>query len=131
MKKIIVTEKAPKAIGPYSQAVEINSTLFVSGQIPVDPQTGSVVEADIKLQTTQVLKNLGLILSSAGYNYTDVVKTTCMLSDMANFSAMNEIYATYFTKDFPARSTFQAAKLPLGVLVEIDAIAAKTISHDL
>ena len=130
MKKIIVTEKAPKAIGPYSQAVEINLTLYVSGQIPIDPATGEVLSADIKIQTAQVLKNLGSVLSSAGYNYSDVVKTTCMLSDMANFAAMNEIYASVFTKDFPARSTFQAAKLPLGVLVEIDAVASKAVKQD-
>ena len=130
MKKIITTEKAPKAIGPYSQAVEINSTLFISGQIPVNPATGEVVVDEIKEQTHQVLKNLGTILSSAGYSYSDVVKTTCMLSDMANFAAMNEVYSKYFTKDFPARSTFQVVKLPLGVLIEIEAIAGKLNKPD-
>lgn len=125
MKRIITTEKAPKAIGPYSQAVEVNSMLFISGQIPVNPATGEVVASDIKEQTHQVLKNIGAILSSTGYSYADVVKTTCMLSDIANFSSMNEVYSSYFLKDFPARATFQAAKLPLGVLVEIEAIAVK------
>jgi 2-iminobutanoate/2-iminopropanoate deaminase len=129
MKKIINTDKAPKAIGPYSQAVEINSTLYISGQIPINPETGQIVESDITAQTEQVMKNIGSILSSAGYSYTDVVKSTCMLSDMANFKAMNEVYAKYYTKDFPARSTFQVAALPLGVLVEIETIAAKKLEE--
>jgi 2-iminobutanoate/2-iminopropanoate deaminase len=125
MKKIIQTNKAPQAIGPYSQAIEINGSLFVSGQIPVDPATGNVVKDDIVEQTHQVLKNLSSILSAAGYSMSDVVKTTCMLSDMANFTAMNGVYAEYFTSEFPARSTFQVVALPKGVLVEIDAIAMK------
>lgn len=125
MKKIIQTNKAPQAIGPYSQAIEINGSLFVSGQIPVNPATGNVVKDDIIEQTHQVLKNLSSILSAAGYSMTDVVKTTCMLSDMANFTAMNGVYAEYFTSEFPARSTFQVVALPKGVLVEIDAIAIK------
>ncbi len=126
MKKIIQTDKSPKAIGPYSQAVEIDSTLYISGQIPVDPATNEIVSGGIIEQTEQVLKNIGSILTSAGYSFNDVVKTTCMLSDIKDFSAMNEVYARYFTKDFPVRSTFQAAALPKGVLVEIDAIAVKT-----
>ncbi|HEY9122800.1 MAG TPA: RidA family protein [Bacteroidales bacterium] len=125
MKKIIQTNKAPQAIGPYSQAIEINGSLFVSGQIPVDPATGNVVKEDIIEQTHQVLKNLSSILSAAGYSMSDVVKTTCMLSDMANFAAMNSVYAEYFTSEYPARSTFQVVALPKGVLVEIDAIAMK------
>jgi 2-iminobutanoate/2-iminopropanoate deaminase len=130
MKEIIQTNKAPKAIGPYSQAVEINSTLFISGQIPIDPITGLIVGDDIAEQTEQVLKNIGNILSAAGYSFSDVIKSTCMLSDMANFKIMNEVYSKYYFKDYPARSTFQVAALPLGVLVEIETIAAKDINKE-
>ncbi|HQG72923.1 RidA family protein, partial [Tenuifilum sp.] len=101
-KKIICTEKAPKAVGPYSQAVEANGFLFISGQIPIDPSTGKVVEGRIKEQTEQVLKNIGAILKEAGLDYKNVVKTTCLLSDMDNFAAMNEVYARYFTSEMPA-----------------------------
>jgi 2-iminobutanoate/2-iminopropanoate deaminase len=125
MKRIITTEKAPKAIGPYNQAVEINSTLYISGQIPLDPLSGEIVQGGIIEQTERVMKNIGIILSAAGYSYTDVVKSTCMLSDINNFAAMNEVYAKYYTKDFPARSTFQVAALPKNVMVEIETIAAK------
>lgn len=125
MKRIILTDKAPKAIGPYSQAVEINDTLYTSGQIPINPITGEIVEGGISEQTEQVFKNLGIILSAAGYGFADVVKTTCMLSNMANFGIFNEIYAKYFTYNFPARSTFQAAALPKNVLVEIECVAVK------
>jgi 2-iminobutanoate/2-iminopropanoate deaminase len=128
MKRIITTEKAPKAIGPYSQAVEINDTLYTSGQIPLDPLTNQVVEGGITEQTHQVLKNLSTVLSSAGYNFSDIVKTTCMLSDMTNFAAFNEVYAQYFSYNFPARSTFQAAALPRNVLVEIECVAVKSIN---
>lgn len=130
MKMIITTEKAPKAIGPYSQAVEINSTLYLSGQLPMDPATNQIVSGGITEQTEQVMKNIGAVLSAAGYSYSDVVKSTCFLSDMANFKAMNEVYSKYYSKDFPARSTIQAAALPLGVLVEIDSIAAKSRDGD-
>jgi len=130
MKKIIGTDKAPKAIGPYSQAVEINNTLYISGQIPIDPATGEIVKGGITEQTEQVLKNIGIILSSAGYSFNDVVKSTCMLTDLANFPVMNEIYAKYYTKDFPARSTFQAAALPREVMIEIDTIAAKKSENE-
>ncbi len=130
MKRIITTDKAPKAIGPYNQAVEINSTLYISGQIPVNPTTGEIISGGIAEQTEQVMKNIGIILSAAGYSYSDVVKSTCMLSDINNFSIMNEIYSKYFIKDFPARATFQAAALPKGVLVEIEAIAAKRAEND-
>lgn len=126
MKRIIITEKAPKAIGPYNQAIEINHTLYISGQIPVDPATNEIVKGGIVEQTEQVLKNIGSALSSAGYSYSDVVKTTVILTDIKNFTAMNEVYAKYFIKDFPARTTFQAVALPKGVLIEIDTIAAKT-----
>lgn len=130
MKKIITTDKAPKAIGPYSQAVEINHTLYISGQIPLDPAIGEIVPGGIVEQTEQVMKNIGIILSSAGYSYSDVVKSTCMIADLANFSAMNEVYAKYYTKDFPARSTFQTSALPRGVMIEIDTIAAKRSENE-
>ncbi len=125
MKRIIRTENAPKAIGPYSQAIEANGTLYISGQIPIDPQTAQVVEGGIKEQTVQVLKNIGGILAEAGYDYPDIVKCTCLLSDMNNFAAMNEIYGTYFTHEQPARAAYGVVKLPLGVLIEIECIAVK------
>lgn len=104
MGKIIHTEKAPKALGPYSQAVEANGTLYISGQVPIDPLTNKIVEGGITEQTTQVMKNIGAILEEAGYKYSDVVKSTCLLSDMANFSAMNAVYGSYYTENFPARA---------------------------
>jgi len=125
MKKIIVTEKAPKAIGPYSQAVESNGMLFISGQIPIDPSIGKMIEGGIKEQVDQVLKNIGSILQAAGYSYSNVVKTTCLLSDMDNFAAMNEVYARYFTNEMPARAAYGVVKLPLGALIEIESIAVK------
>lgn len=125
MKRIIQTSKAPAAIGPYSQAVEIGGTLYVSGQIPLDPQTMKVVEGGIQEQTEQVLMNIGAILEAAGYHYRDVVKSTCLLSDMADFKAMNEVYAKYYPENAPARAAFAVKDLPLGVLIEIEAIAAK------
>jgi len=125
MKKIISTEHAPKAVGPYSQAVEANGFLFISGQIPINPQTSSIVEGGIKEQTEQVLKNIGAILKQAGLDYSNVVKSTCLLSDMDNFAAMNEVYAKYFTNEMPARAAYGVVKLPLGVLIEIECIAAK------
>ena len=125
MKKIISTDKAPQAIGPYSQAVETNGTLYISGQVPIDPQTGKVVEGGIKEQTGQVMKNIGAILETAGYAYSDVVKSTCLLSDMANFKDMNEVYGSYYKEDPPARAAFAVKELPLGVLVEIETIAVK------
>ncbi|MGD9978642.1 MAG: RidA family protein [Bacteroidales bacterium] len=125
MKKIISTELAPKAVGPYSQAVEANGFVFISGQIPVNPQTGGIVEGGIKEQAAQVLKNIGAILERANLNYSNVVKTTCLLSDMGNFAAMNEIYAQYFTSEMPARAAYGVVKLPLGVLVEIECIAVR------
>lgn len=125
MKRIIQTSKAPSAIGPYSQAVEVNGTLYVSGQIPLDPETMKVVEGGIQEQTRQVLKNIGAILHEAGYDYSDVVKSTCLLSDMVNFKAMNEIYGTYYPENSPARAAFAVKDLPLGVLIEIETIAVK------
>ncbi len=125
MKKIIYTENAPQAVGAYSQAVEINGTLYISGQIPMIPETGKVVEGSIKEQTEQVMKNIGAILKAAGYSYEDVVKSTCLLDDMDNFKAMNEVYAKYYTKNPPARAAFGVVKLPLGVMIEIETIAVK------
>ena len=124
MKKIIHTENAPKAVGPYSQAVEANGMLFISGQIPINPETTTVPEG-IEAQTEQVMKNIGAILNEAGYTYQDVVKSTCLLSDMANFKAMNEVYGKYYTENPPARAAFAVRELPLGVLVEIETIASK------
>lgn len=125
MKRIIQTNNAPAAIGPYSQAVEVNGTLYVSGQIPLDPASMKIVEGGIQEQTAQVLSNIGAILKEAGYDYKDVVKSTCLLSDMANFKAMNEIYAKYYSEDAPARAAFAVKELPLGVLIEIETIAVK------
>lgn len=124
MKKIIFTEKAPKAIGPYSQATEINGTLYISGQVPVNPETGKIPEG-IKEQTEQVMKNIEAILVAAGYAFSDVVKSTCLLSDMENFQAMNEVYGAYYNENPPARAAYGVVKLPLGVLVEIETIAVK------
>jgi len=124
MKKIIYTKNAPQAIGPYSQAVEINGTLYISGQVPVNPTTGEVPEG-IKAQTEQVMKNIGAILEAAGYSYKNVVKSTCLLSDMANFKAMNEVYGSVYKEDPPARAAYGVVQLPLGALVEIETIAVK------
>ena len=123
-KRIINTDSAPKAIGPYSQAVEVNGFLYVSGQIPVNPATETIPEG-INEQTEQVMKNIEAILKEVGYTFKDVVKSTCLLSDIANFKAMNEVYGKYYTADCPARAAFAVKDLPLGVLVEIETIAAK------
>jgi len=125
MKKIISTVNAPQAIGPYSQAVEANNTLYISGQIAINPETGKLIEGDIKEQTELVLKNIGAILEEAGYAYSDVVKSTCLLSDMNNFAAMNEVYASFYPTKAPARAAYQVVKLPLGALIEIETIAVK------
>jgi 2-iminobutanoate/2-iminopropanoate deaminase len=125
MKRVINTSEAPAAIGPYSQAIEVNGTLYISGQIPLDPATATVVEGGIKEQTLQVMKNIGAILKAAGYDYSDVVKSTCLLSDMGNFKAMNEVYGTFYPENCPARAAFAVKELPLGVLVEIETVAAK------
>ncbi len=125
MKKVIYTSKAPDAVGPYSQAIETNGMLFISGQIPIDPEAGKVVEGGIREQTEQVLKNIRAILDEAGYSPDDVVKSTCLLDDMNNFAAMNEVYASFYSNDPPARAAYQVTKLPLGVMIEIETIAAK------
>lgn len=124
-KRIIQTSNAPAAIGPYSQAVEIKGTLYISGQIAIDPQTGNVVNGGITEQTKQVMENIGAILEAAGYSYENVVKSTCMLSDIANFTAMNEVYANYYNVNPPARAAFAVKDLPKGVLIEIETIAVK------
>ena len=125
MKKIIKTDKAPQAIGPYSQAIEMNGMLFISGQIPIDPATSKIVEGGIKEQTEQVMKNIGAILAEAGYTFDDVVKSTCLLSDMDNFAAMNSVYGKYYPENPPSRAAYGVVKLPLGVLIEIETIAVK------
>jgi 2-iminobutanoate/2-iminopropanoate deaminase len=124
MRKIISTEQAPKAIGPYSQAVVLNGVAYLSGQIPLDPATGQLVEGDIAAQTERVLQNLKAVLEASGASLESVLKTTVFLKDMADFPKMNEVYARYFSSNPPARSTVQAARLPRDVSVEIDAIAA-------
>ena len=124
-KKIITTDKAPAAIGPYSQAVECGGTLYVSGQIPLNPATGKLVEGDISAQTEQVFSNISAILQAAGCNFDNVVKTTVFITDMALFAEMNEVYKKYYTANCPARSTVAVKALPLGALVEIETVAAK------
>jgi 2-iminobutanoate/2-iminopropanoate deaminase len=123
VKKEGKTTSAPAAIGPYSQAIVANGLVFVSGQIPLDPQTNQLVEGDIAAQTHRVLNNLQAVLAAAGSSLEKALKTTVFLADMADFSRMNEIYATYFTEIPPARATVQAARLPRDVRVEIDVIA--------
>jgi 2-iminobutanoate/2-iminopropanoate deaminase len=125
MKKVIFTENAPKAVGPYSQAIEKNGMLFISGQIPINPQTGQIVEGGIKEQTRQVMENIGAILEIAGYTFDEVVKSTCLLNNMDNFAAMNEVYASYYKTNPPARAAYGVVRLPLGSLIEIETIAMK------
>lgn len=120
MKRTINSEKAPKAIGPYSQAVEANGTLYISGQLPVDVATGKFVEGGVKEQTEQVMKNIGYILEEAGYSYKDVVKSTCLLSDISGFADMNAVYGEYYKEECPARAAFAVKDLPLGAMVEIE-----------
>ena len=124
MKKVIASPNAPKAVGPYSQAIGLDGTLFVSGQLPVNPLTGKVPDS-VEEQTRQSLTNVGSILAEAGLSFDDVVKTTVLLDDIADFSAMNAVYAEFFPDMKPARVCFQVAALPLGVKVEIDAVAGK------
>jgi len=123
MKEIITTQNAPKAAGPYSQAVRLNGIVFLSGQIPADPQTGELAAGSIQLQTERVLENLKAVLVAAGLTFENVVKTTVFLKNMADFAQMNETYAKYFHTNPPARSTVEVARLPRDVQVEIDAIA--------
>jgi len=125
MKKIIHSPRAPKAVGPYSQAVEANGILYISGQLPIDAATGKFVEGGASEQAAQCLKNIGYILEEAGYSYADVVKSTVLLANMDDFGAMNEVYAKFYNEPFPARMAYQVAKLPMGALVEIETIATK------
>ncbi len=125
MKEIIATEKAPAAIGPYSQAVKAGQTVYISGQLPLDPSTGEFASEDIQGQTEQSLKNIESILKEAGYTLNDVVKTTVLLSKIEDFTAMNEVYTRYFAENSPARAAFAVKDLPKNALVEIEAIAWK------
>lgn len=125
MKRIINTENAPAAIGPYSQAIEANGTLYISGQIPVNPKTSKIVEGGVREQAEMVMKNIEAILTEAGYTFGDVIKSTCLLSDMSNFAVMNEVYGSRYPENPPARAAFAVKELPLGVLVEIETIAVK------
>lgn len=125
MKQAIITAKAPTAIGPYSQAIEANGFVYASGQLPIDPATGQFPDGGIKEQTRQSLLNAQAILKEAGLDLTNVVKTTVLLADIADFAAMNDVYAEFFTQPFPARSAFAVKALPKGALVEIECIAAK------
>ncbi len=124
MKKIIATDKAPAAIGPYSQAIEVNGTVYTSGVIPVNPQTGEIPEGTVA-QAKQALTNLTNLLQAAGTGMDKVVKTTVFIKDMNDFAAINEVYASFFTADFPARSCVEVARLPKDVMLEIEAIAEK------
>lgn len=124
MKKIIATAEAPAAVGPYSQAVEAGGTLYISGQLPIDPSTKAMPDG-VKAQTQQSLKNIAAILEAAGYTKNDVVKSTVLLKDIADFGAMNEVYAGFYTENPPARVAYQVAALPMGALVEIETIAVK------
>ncbi len=124
MKQAVSSPDAPKAIGPYSPAVRAGQLLFVSGQVPFDPATGNMVEGDISVQARRVLDNIGALLKAGNLAFSDVVRTTIFLADMNDFTAVNEVYATYFSQPFPARATVQVARLPKDARVEIDAIAA-------
>ena len=125
MKRIIETDQAPQAIGPYSQAIEANGTLYISGQIAIDTATGELIEGDIKAQADLVLTNIGAILKAAGYSYEHVVKSTVLLTTMDHFAEMNEVYNRYYGVNRPARAAFAALGLPKGALVEIETIAVK------
>lgn len=125
MKKIIYSPEAPLAIGPYSQAVEKNGMLFISGQLAIDVKTQKLVEGGIKEQTAQVMKNIGHILAEAGYTPADVVKSTVLLKDLSHFAEMNEVYGQFYTENPPARAAYEVSKLPLGGLIEIETIAMK------
>ncbi len=125
MKKVISTPNAPAAIGPYSQAILSGNTLYISGQVPIVPATGKLIEGDITAQTEQVMRNIKAILDEAGFTFQDVVKSTCLLASMDYFKPMNEVYAKYYPTDSPARAAFAVQALPMGALVEIETIAVK------
>ncbi len=124
IKEVLHTDLAPAAVGPYSQAIAANGFVFTSGQVPIDPKAGKIVATTIEEQTEQVMKNLQCVLAQGGVSFDRVVKTTCFLADIADFAAVNEIYASKFEAPFPARSAFQVAALPAGGLVEIEVVAA-------
>jgi 2-iminobutanoate/2-iminopropanoate deaminase len=124
MKQAISSPEAPKAIGPYSQAVRAGQLLFVSGQVPLDPATGQIVDGDIAAQTRRVFDNLAAVLKAGGRSFADVVRTTVFLADMNDFATVNEVYGTYFSEPYPARATVQVARLPKDARVEIDVIAS-------
>jgi 2-iminobutanoate/2-iminopropanoate deaminase len=126
MKRIISTDKAPRAIGPYSQAIEVEETLYISGQVPLDPETMKIAGDTIEEQTLQVMKNIGAILEAAGYRFSDVVKSTCYLADMKYFKAMNTVYGQFYPENPPVRAAFAVKELPLGVLVEIETLAVRS-----
>jgi 2-iminobutanoate/2-iminopropanoate deaminase len=125
MKKIVSTDNAPQAIGPYSQAIQYGDFLFVSGQIAIDPKTGNIIEGDIEAQTEQVLKNISAIISEAGLSVQNAVKCTCFLKDMNDFVRFNSVYENYFGESLPARETVEVSRLPKDALVEISAICGK------
>ncbi len=125
MKQRIQTAAAPDALGPYSQAIVTDSLIFCSGQGPVDPATGSVVEGDVSVQTERTMKNIEALLAEMGLDFSDVLKSTCYLKDMADFKAFNAVYGSYLPEPYPARTTIEAARLPLDILVEIEVIAQK------
>ena len=125
MKKVISTPKAPAAIGPYSQAIEINNMIFTSGIIPINPANGTLVDGSIEEQTKQVFDNMKGLLEDAGSSLDKIIKTTVFIKNMNDFSRINEVYASYFTGDFPARSCVEVARLPKDVLIEVEAIAYK------
>ena len=124
MKQAIASANAPKAIGPYSQAIRAGHLVFLSGQIPLDPETGTIVEGDVAAQTRRVMDNLAAVLAAAGLSFAHVVRTTIFLADMNDFSTVNEVYGKYFAEPYPARATVQVARLPRDVRVEIDVIAS-------
>jgi 2-iminobutanoate/2-iminopropanoate deaminase len=124
MKQAVSSPEAPKAIGPYSQAVRAGQLLFVSGQVPLDPATGQLVDGDIAAQTRRVFANLAAVLDAGGRTFADVVRTTVFLADMNDFTAVNEVYGSYFSEPYPARATVQVARLPKDARVEIDVIAS-------
>ena len=125
MKKIVASPKAPAAVGTYSQAVITDNTIYASGQLPIDPATGEFVPGGFKEQLTQVFTNLKNVLEEGGFKMSDAVKVTCYLQDLANFGALNEVYAKFFSEPYPARVAYQVAALPKGAMVEVDIIAVK------
>ena len=127
-KKVIATQNAPAAIGPYSQAIKVNGFVYVSGQLPIDPATGAFAGEGIKDQTRQSLKNIQSILKEAGLEMSNIVKTTVLLKNMGDFADMNGVYAEFFTGDFPARAAFEVAALPIDALVEIEAVAVAAVA---